>query len=94
MLQHGNDGAEKAFAVKEEAQFFHIFPVEPGLYLNGQFVPPVDLRPARQAGAHVVGAVFVPLGNQVKLIPQGRPGADDGHFSRENLKNLGQLVQG
>ena len=68
MLQNSADGAEKAFAVKEKAQLFHIFPVEPGFYVNGQLVPPVDLRPARQAGTHVVGAVFVPLRDQVNHI--------------------------
>ena len=53
----------------------------------------MDLSPARQAGADIVGTVFVPLGQQVVLIPEGRPGADDCHVAHKDVPQLGQLVQ-
>ena len=46
-----------------------------------------------QAGADVIGAVFVPLGQQVILVPQRRARADDCHIAHKDVPELGQLVQ-
>ena len=62
VVQHGHDGAEKALHVHLEAQMLHIVAVEFRLFVDIQLVAAVDLRPAGQAGADVIGAVFVPLG--------------------------------
>ena len=40
-----------------------------GLYLYRQFVAAVYLRPAGEAGADVVGSVFVAFGDEVVLVP-------------------------
>ena len=53
----------------------------------------MELGPARQAGADIVGTVFVPLGQQIVLVPEGRPGADDRHIAHKDVPQLGQLVQ-
>ena len=79
--------------IKGEAEISDILAVIGGLFFNGQLVPAVDLGPAGETRADVVGAVFVPLGDQVILVPQRRPGADDGHLPGEDLGDLGQLVQ-
>ena len=58
-----------------------------------QLVAAMDLRPAGQAGADVVCAVLVPLGQQVVLIPEGRARTDDCHIAHKDIPQLGQLVQ-
>lgn len=54
----------------------------------------IDLRPAGEARTYPIGAVLVTLCNQVVLIPEGRAGTDDAHFSRQNAQNLRQLIDG
>ena len=53
----------------------------------------MDLGPAGQAGADIVGTVLVPLGQQVILVPQRRARADDCHIAHKDVPELGQLVQ-
>ena len=67
VVQHGDDGAKKALHVQPKAQMLHIVAIQPGLVGDLQLIAAVDLRPARQAGADVVGSVLVPLGQQVVL---------------------------
>ena len=71
----------------------HIVAVEFRLFVDLQLVAAVDLRPAGQAGADVIGAVFVPLGQQVILVPQRRARADDRHVPHKDVPELGQLVK-
>ena len=93
VVQHRPDGAKEALHVQPKAQVLHIVAVQPGLIGDLQLIAAMDLGPARQAGADIVGTVFVPLGQQVVLIPEGRPGADDRHVAHKDIPQLGQLVQ-
>ena len=72
-----------------------VFPIPAGFLFQiaAEIIPAVHLRPAAQAGTHVVGPVLIPQGDQVILIPQGGSWADQGHFSLEDIPQLGQLVQ-
>lgn len=63
------DRAEEAPDVKQKGEFFHILAVKPGLYIDFQLVPAIDLRPAGQPRDNVVGSVLVPLRQQILLIP-------------------------
>ena len=92
-FQHAGDGADEAFAVEEEAHFLYVFAVVSGLYLYRQFVAAVYLRPAGEAGADVVGSVFVALGDEVVLVPQRGTRADDGHLPSKNAPNLRQFIK-
>ena len=69
--EDGEDRPEEAAAVEEEAQILDVFAVELRLDGDLQFVATVDLRPAGEAGADVVGAVFVSLLDEIRLVPQG-----------------------
>ena len=46
-----------------------------------------------QAGLDVVRAVFPALLDEVLLIPEGGPGAHQGHLAPQDIPELGQLVQ-
>ena len=70
-----------------------ILAVAHGLFLDLKLVAAVDLRPARKPRHDVVCAVFVPLRDQIVLIPQGRPRADDAHLSLQNVEDLRELIQ-
>ena len=75
VVEHRPDGAKEALYVHAKAQVLHIVAVQPGLVHDLQLIPPMDLSPAGQAGADIVGTVLVPLGQRVVLVPEGRPGA-------------------
>lgn len=79
-FQHAGDGADEAFAVEEETHFLYVFAVVSGLYLYWQFVAAVYLSPAGEAGADVVGSVFVAFRDEVVLVPERGARADDGHL--------------
>ena len=64
VVQHGDDGAKEAFHVHAETQMLHIVAVELGLLVDLQLIAAVNLCPAGQAGADIVGSVFVALGQQ------------------------------
>ena len=91
--QHAEHRAQYAAGVEGQAHAPHILAVQAGLHVDGQLVPPVDLGPAGQPGAQVVGAVPVPLGDQVELVPQRRARAHHRHLALEDVEQLGQLVQ-
>ena len=95
-LAHSDNGhisAEKALAVKAEAETPHILPVQLRLDRDGQLVPPVYLRPAGETWLDVICAVFIPLGDQVGLIPQRGARADHRHLPGEDVEKLGKLVK-
>ena len=71
----------------------HILAVQPGLHRDLQLIPAVHLGPAGQARGHIVGPVFVPLLNQVVLVPQRGPGAHHAHLPHKDVPQLGQLIQ-
>ena len=71
----------------------HIPAVQLGLLRNFQFIAAVDLCPAGQARAHIVCMVLVALCQQIILVPQSRPRADDRHITYKDIPQLGQLVQ-
>ena len=84
---------EKDLAILGKGDVGRVFPVIPGLDINRQLVTAVDLRQAGQPGAHVVGVHGVPRFDQVVLVVQSRPGADDAHLPGNDVVNLGQLVK-
>ena len=84
---------EETTAVEEETQILDIFAVEFRLDRNFQFVATVDLSPAGEAGTDVIGAVFVTLFNQIRLVPQGGSRSDDAHLPNEYVENLRQFVE-
>ena len=53
----------------------------------------MDLCPAGQARAHIVCMVLVALCQQIILVPQSRPRANDRHITYKDIPQLGQLVQ-
>ena len=91
--EDGEDRPEEAAAVEEEAEILDIFAVELRLDGDLQFVATVDLRPAGEAGADVVGAVFVALLDEIRLVPQGGARPDDAHLADEDVEDLRQLVE-
>lgn len=92
--QGGNGCPEKAAAVKGKAHAPHIFTVQPRLVRDLQLVPATDLRPAGKAGLHIIGTVFIPLRQQILLIPEGRPGTNNAHVAPKNIPELRNLVKG
>ena len=92
VLQYLSNTAEEAFTVKQEAELLSIFAVQPGFHCDFQFIAAIDLRPTSEARPDIIGAILIPLRNQVVLIPQSWPGANNAHLPGENTQNLGQLV--
>src|SRR5699024_8629400 len=92
VAHHRPDGVKKAFQVPRQGDVGHIFAVQPRLFGDLQLVPAVDLGQAGQPRAHVVGAVLVPLCQQVVLVPQGRPRSDHRHVPLQDVPQLGQFV--
>ena len=70
----------------------HVQTVELRFLGDLQLVAAMDLRPAGQAGADVIGAVLVPFGQQVVLVPEGRARTNALSASKD-IPQLGQLVQ-
>lgn len=60
---------------------------------NGQLVPAIHLRVTCQAGHQRVCPVFIPLCNQVCLIPKRRTRPDDAHLPGQNIEQLRQFIQ-
>ena len=71
----------------------HIPAVQLCLFGDLQLIAAVDLGPAGQAGAHIVGPVFVALRQQIVLVPQRGTRTDDRHIPHKDAPQLGQLVQ-
>ena len=69
LAQHAADRHQDARRVHLQRQMAHILAVQPRLFLDLQLVAAVHLRPARQAGRHVVGAVAVAFGHKIILVP-------------------------
>ena len=84
---------EEATAVEKETQILDIFAIKFRFDRNFQFVATIDLRPAGEARADVVGAVFVALFNQIRLVPEGGSRPDDAHLADEDVENLRQFVE-
>ena len=61
--------------------------------MNLKFIATVDLRPAGEAWADVVRAVFVAFFNQVRLVPEGWARPDDAHLADEDVENLREFVE-
>ena len=93
VLKHRGNGAEEAFHIQPKAQMLHIPAVQLGLLRDLQFIAAMDLCPAGQARAHIVCMVLVALCQQIILVPQSRPRADDRHITYKDIPQLGQLVQ-
>ena len=93
MLQNRFYRSEKTFAVETERHFFDVFAVQFRFYGDFEFVAPVDLRPARKPGLHVICAVFIAFRNQIVLIPERGTRSDNRHLPREDIKNLRQFVK-
>lgn len=99
MLEDRDDGAEEALAVHEEAadatlvETSHIVTVQSCLHRNLKLVPSIDLRPAGETGAYIVGSVLVTLSHQVALIPESRAGADNTHIPDEDVPNLWEFIE-
>ena len=93
MPEHSGNGAKEALYIQPKADMLHIPAVQLCLFGNFQLVPAMDLRPAGQPRAHIVCAVFIPLGQQIILVPQRRARADDSHIPHKDIPQLGQLVQ-
>ena len=70
-----------------------IFAVKFRFDRNFQFVATIDLRPAGQTWADVVGAVFVALFDQIRLVPQGGSRSDDTHLADEDVEDLRQFIE-
>ena len=68
-FEYGKNRAEEAFYIHKKAHMLDIIPVKFCFFLNFKLVSAVNLRPAGKPRTYVVCAVFVPLGNQVELIP-------------------------
>ena len=60
-FQHRNNRTAEALDIEAEAHPSHIFAVVTSLVLNGNRIPSVYLRPARQSGFDIVRPVFVAL---------------------------------
>ena len=91
--QDGENRPEEAAAVEKETQILDIFAVKFRFDRNFQFVTTVDLRPTSEARADVVGAVFVALFNQIRLVPEGGSWSNDAHLADEDVENLRQFVE-
>lgn len=96
---HRNDCAEEAFHIHGKSapgagiEAGYVVSVQLGLDRNLQLIAAIYLSPAGEAGLHVVGAVFIALGHEVILVPEGGARADDAHVADEDVPNLGQLIQ-
>ncbi len=94
MAEDGENRAEEATEVKQERKVLSVFAVKTGFFLNGELVSPVDLRPAGEARHYIIGSNFLTFGNQVILVPERRPRADNGDVVRDgNVPDLRQLIQ-
>ena len=92
-LYHACNRTEKTFCVHEKSLFPHIFTVQFRFLHNFQLIPPVNLRQTCQSGQNIICPVFLPLRNQIILIPQRGTRTDHAHFSPENIPNLGKFIQ-
>lgn len=88
------DRPEEALDVHPKSDLGGVHSIQSGLFLDREFISAVDLGPTGQSGGDVVGAVFVPFFDQVVLVPEGGPGADDGHIALQDVVNLWKLIQG
>ena len=91
--QDGENRPEEAAAVEKETQILDIFAVKFRFDRNFQFVATIDLRPAGEARADVVGAVFVAFFDQIRLVPKGGTRPDDAHLADEDIEDLRQFVK-
>ena len=91
--EHDPDGAEKYFCVKQERSALDVFAVIFRLFLVGEAVSAVDLRPAGQPRADGIYSVFAAKLTDVALFGDQRTRTDEAHVARENIEQLRQFVE-
>ena len=91
--KHCPERTEETLEVHQERDMFCIVAVQFCLAADFQFIPAVDLGPAGQPRQDIVGPVLIPFRNQIFLVVQGRPRADDTHVTFEDIDQLRQFIQ-
>lgn len=86
------EGPEETAQVHAETEALGVFAVEAGFLGDSEVVAAVDLGPAGEADRDVVGAVFFALLDEVVLVPERGPGADDAHVAGKDVEDLRKFV--
>ncbi len=91
-FDHFKKSAEDNPEIQEERVILQVVFVEFHLLGNSEFVAPIDLRPAGQAGSQHMNSPLSAEFDQVVLVEEGGTRTDNAHVALQNADQLGKFV--
>lgn len=90
--QNGRNGQSNNLEIEPEGFMLHIIKIQIDLFLEGRFVLATDLPQTRQARRGFATA-FVAREEQFEFIRRAGPGANQTHFTAQNVDQLRQFIR-